>query len=764
VASADAQSVYFDDSGADVMVLGNDSYYEVAFSKTNGAIVGITDKATLTQVSPGSLDSSLWAIESHDQWSYASEYSAAGPSVFSYTWAAAAQTLTLTYAADPISNSHPLTVVVVVSPSDGASLDMSIAVTNEDEREVGLISFPHRLALDLGADDAVLLPVGYPGMLLEADFFASGDGPEPYDNYNGLWHADWVGIHRDGADLSMYALRDGLPLIGTKLGLRRSQGSSEHNFSYDHAYRVWLAETETFSGPDTRFLFGRSFEESLQAYREENGIDQFPSLAEKLGDRFSDFAAAPLLCHGFGEASNVFQYEDVADLADAFPNPSLMMLSWYWEGDFEGNHPDYVPPNPTWGTTDDFVQMVADIKAQGKLPMLFTLPIWWNENSREITELPPASLEDIAVIDIEGHPSYTNWGPNWGYNVSLCSAYTVQRIEQIFSDVFDTYGADVIYEDVVGAVPSMLDFNANCADETMYGQNIIEHLEQHSDVTIVVELGFDRLAETVIGFMGTLLDKENMPPRSPFGPMDGWRPYPTAPMLYHDKIIPYPYWSSAPTAYEISFNLHFGIPLTEWIYVPTTPSIPLIRDFQQRILARIIGKRMTDYEDLAQSVSQSTFEDISVIWNRSYLTEYDTGVHTLPPMGSLVTSASGDLVGGILTRFNGVELSTGDHYLVVEFSEDLVTVRHPLGTDSPISITIPTNWIDVSSIGVDAVLQAGRTPIEHTLSAGNVVFTMERLVNSALVDRFEIIYGVVFRDGFESGDTSAWSSEVGGLP
>lgn len=46
-------SIYFDDSGPELLVLGNDTW-EVAFRKTNGGIVYITDKTVGGMLSTGS--------------------------------------------------------------------------------------------------------------------------------------------------------------------------------------------------------------------------------------------------------------------------------------------------------------------------------------------------------------------------------------------------------------------------------------------------------------------------------------------------------------------------------------------------------------------------------------------------------------------------------------------------------------------------------------------------------------------------------------
>jgi hypothetical protein len=55
-----AGTIYFNDSAADVMVLGNSAYYEIGLRKSNGAIAYIKDKSTGQNVTPGSRYECLW--------------------------------------------------------------------------------------------------------------------------------------------------------------------------------------------------------------------------------------------------------------------------------------------------------------------------------------------------------------------------------------------------------------------------------------------------------------------------------------------------------------------------------------------------------------------------------------------------------------------------------------------------------------------------------------------------------------------------------
>jgi hypothetical protein len=112
------QSIYFDDSGANIMVLGN-NYYEIGFRKSNGGIAYIIDKSTGQHVSEGSRYECLWGAVFYDaSTSYIGgcNYNTAGR-VFSYSWSSSSQRLTFNYNPNP-SESQAVTATVTIQASE----------------------------------------------------------------------------------------------------------------------------------------------------------------------------------------------------------------------------------------------------------------------------------------------------------------------------------------------------------------------------------------------------------------------------------------------------------------------------------------------------------------------------------------------------------------------------------------------------------------------------------------------------------------------
>jgi hypothetical protein len=740
-----SQTITFSDSNPDTMVISNGIAYEIGLSKLNGAISYIDDLKNGKRLTEGSADSCLWIARNSDYWECRSSVFGQGSNIFSYQWDDQLYTLTLNYS-DTSENYEGVIGTVTLTVTNGAWFDMQMSVENRWQKPLLSLSFPHNLTFKKDDIDQAVVPIIFPGIMLEKNYFSLETNY--IDVYPGTFHTDYLGFGIGDGRLCMYTLRKGLPVRSVKLGVQYLE-SGYHSAVHDYN-QLWIEPGETWTSPVSRVWIGESYLNTLKSCRNDNGLDLIPSLQEKFGDRFEDFAKSPVFCYSIGESVSK-PFNEIAEWALSHPSPNITMINAYYSGGFHGYHPDYLPPNPQWGTTEDFQQMVSDLKKQGKWIMPFILPNWWHEDSPTLQNLSGVTLQDIAELDIEGNPRFHSWGSNGGYFISPKHPFVISRLQKIYEDIFTTYGCDMVYEDVIGCHSAGLDFNANLATPMDLVEDWLDHFKTYSQYYRAVEGGSDRMAEYSFGFMGTV---HSGSPLGPAGHVDFvlgskiWRPYPTAPILYHDKVVPMQFWGSL---YKelLSWDLLYGCQLNIWIDdgVPerasNSPWIPVMRDFQRYVVSRLTGKQMTDYSDLTDVVAQSTFEDITVIYNWDENNFYNSGEHTISPQGALVTSANGDLVAGILLRYNGENLSAGDHYLIIENQNDTLYVRQPMGADTPIKIDRPVQWTDSSKIHIYAHWdrKTGFEEIVPTIEDNHIQFNLSRIVSGDTVSYYEITYG-----------------------
>ncbi|MBN2357389.1 T9SS type A sorting domain-containing protein [candidate division KSB1 bacterium] len=739
-----SQTIFFDDSDPNVMVVGNGTVYEIGIHKNTGAILYIEDIRTGTQLTIGLEWDPLWNVRFDDSTELvSSEYNPQNLNKFYYAWDAVNNTLTLDYIPDSGANPK-ITATVTLEITNDNFFNLQLHLKNEGGKPIREIGFHDRLGLALGNGDCALTPFGYPGIMLGSDFFASN---EHMLYYYPAVDGDFIGLRIKNSQMSVYALRDAGDIIPRSLGLQaKLDTASPDNYLLIRKYITWVEHDSSWTSPTTRFRIGPTFNEALAAYRMENGIDKFLTLPAKLGDKFDMFSKSPLYYYAFAPWEPPgFLFSEFSSILKPYPSPSIIMLSMYYMYGFPGYSPDYIPPVPFLGSTEDFQNMVDSLQAQGRLVMPFTHSIYWHDHSATIQNLPAGvQLQDICVITEDGSvDTMLHWNGQFilfdkYYCVSPCSPFVQQRLAQVYSDIFQVYGCDMMYRDCIGGTAAPYDFNVNASNPTQDFQRWKEHLQQFKNYPVVTEGGYDRLTESITGIMGTNYDNF-------FGSDKGWnydtddgywRPYPVAPFLYGDKVTFYNSWGTNATdkdiiAWNLFFNCPFTMPLGDvfpWTIHEETDIWPwcwVIHDFQYHVVSRTMGQLMDEYNDLDGAATRAVYGNITAIRNWDKENTYDVDELTIAPNGVVVFSDGGDWVAGILNKFNGQALSPGDHYLVYRTFEDSIIVHHPMGDNSPIRVNRPDGWIYSQGILVHAKGLEGSREISPTIDENYIQFNMD---------------------------------------
>ena len=746
-------TITFDDSDPDIMTLSNADYYTIGLRKSNGAIAYIVDKTAGVTVTFGSYDDNLWLAQFTDASVVsATNYSLTGSAAFTYTWTPT-NSLRLIYTPDPAS-SQKLTATVILTATEQPYFDMRIEIENGWGSVLDTVSFPYRLQFAESAIKEALLPTYYPGIVFESSFFTSYHpvtATSVADIYPGAaYHAAYLALElQTGGRLSFYLLWPRGPVRPIRMGLEHLGDSASQTTSLVSDFPVWTSDGESWRSPVVRVSLGRSFLETIGDYRRDNGLDAFPSLQDKLGDKFNAVSQAPLAYLAADEGTTL-PFRQWPDLFAQLPSPSIILLSNYYNGGFHGYHPDYLPPRADYGTQEEFRQMFEAAHNQGHLVMPFTLPVWWHEDSPTVQGLTSTpTITDVAQhIDEAGTPSYHCWDPaSCGYNVCPYHPYVQQRLAQNIVSMTQYLPSDLLYEDVIGGGWSY-DFNPSSPSPLDLAEGWLDHTRAYSDVLIISEASYDRMADSVVGMFATILETETW---NQWWGEGNWRVFPAAPLLMHDKILFYDYWGFEDTRQELSLNLAFGygnrqrVPGTTYDPVyREEPWVRVVSDFQAHVLSRYTGARMTDYVRLPGNATRSTFqtgtETIHVVMNWDPTNPYSIGDYVLPPEGAVVTTTNGDLIAGLFTTYNGVPLSAGDHAIIEQRGSNEITVRQPLGADTDLTIESLSGWGPSDPIWVLAYGRNDRlievfTP---TVTADSVTFTYRQCVQGQRVYYYKI--------------------------
>jgi len=232
---------------------------------------------------------------------------------------------------------------------------------------------------------------------------------------------------------------------------------------------------------------------------------------------------------------------------------------------------------------------------------------------------------------------------------------------------------DCVFLDQIGARPWLRDFNPASPTPLAYDDGWLSLIAPYRDRCLMVEDGWDRLAQTCAGFHGGLLlmDRESDSPNTDWG-TGNWEPYPLADWLLHDKVLLYQHdlYEGTMTADldVLTWNVAFGFQLSyRWDGVDGTLSSPWLQAvgaFQRTLGPLYAGKALDAFEEPAPGVTVSTFGNLTVLANWTSAPYAADGFGVAP--GGFLARGPGLVAGAFSGSFEGAPLSSGTHLIVAD--------------------------------------------------------------------------------------------------
>ena len=728
------------------MVLGNQEYYEIGFRKSNGSISYIRDKSTGKNVTLGSRYESLWGAvfeEGTPDYVGGGLYDSTSANHFGYTWSNSSKTLILDYTPNKASSQY-VTAKVTITASELPWFDMHLHLQNHWGYRLDYVLFPSDLVITKADIKEVILPV-LPGIVLKPSFFQQNRTyTAKYPGYPGLF-ADYVSLSSTAGHMAIYSLYGSEPLRPVVIGFINDNEYIADTTFYYHTFGAGVSNGNSWESPRVRIRISQPASDTIAAFRFDNGLDRFQSLTHKAGVYYDQIVQSPLLKIDAVQWNIPFT-EYLGRLIEV-PSPGILHPVAFQLGGHDKHYPDFLPPDPSWGTTAQFAAMLRQAQGLGFLVMPYTNPTWWDDGSPTLRAMPePLTISDIAVLDRDGQPVYEYYDSRGGYVVSPHAPFVQQRLAQLVREMTIDLPSDLLFEDQVGARPWLFDYGHVSPSVDAYIEGWIEHTRTfNDDILLMTELGFDRLVEYEVGFHGSVLLPEKFGYTSDWWGDGNWRPYPLAPLLARDKVLFYqhdlaPETMTADKA-TLTWNLAFGYMLSYDLGYGGglgNPWLDLVSAFQKRVLARYASEPMTGFHDLEAKATLTTFETFTVIANWNEASRYDIGPYTLSPQGVLVTNVDGSLVAGVFDRYNNVPLSAGDHYLIEERESDAILISQPLGADTSLTLSLLPGWAQGDPIQVWAYAANGCLidSVPVTVTAQTLTFTYRQEIAGQRVVRY----------------------------
>ena len=732
--------VSFDAHAGSTLVVSGGTY-RLALSKRNGKIVALSERAG---ESPLVRDTNrcLWGVLSASDTSYLGGCSFAprGASRFSYRWLAGSATLVLEY------RSPAFGAATVTLRARSTYFDLRLRIENRGKLRTR-VQFPSTLAGDTGTVAAGYVPEVLPGLRLQPGYFSRI--ANTVQIYPSRWaFADYLALDIGSGHLSFYSISRG-PLYPVRLGFLRGDPPapcSGLSYCIVHEYQTWIRRGTTWTSPVVRVRVGDTAQQSTLAYGHDNGIDAYPSVQSKLGARLDTLARAPLIK---ANLQLIPPFREWAGELGKLPSPALLHPVGFQVGGHDTNDPDFLPPDPRFGSNADFSAMIAAAHAHGDLVMPYGNVSWWDPTSPTLAQLAPAQIKDVAVIDEHGVPATVAYGPHSGVIVSPYAPLVRRRMSQYMDDWHTTVPADCLFFDQLGARPWLRDFNPASPSPSAYDDGWLVAIAPYRDRCLMVEDGWDRLARDSVGFHGSalMMSRELDLMNSFFGP-GNWQPYPIADWLFHDKVLLYQHdlydGTMAVDDEVLTWNMAFGLVSSySWdaLSPGANPQLDFVGELQRAFGPHYAGIRLSDYRDLAPAVTQSTFGDLTVVANRNGGSAYAAGAFDVAPNGFFAHTQDDTLLGGIFAgRFDGLALSPGTHHLLVERRADGVVVRQPIGADTDLAVALGTA---AQSLRATALARDGTAVgiVDGTLDGGRFTFRYSRTLDGRAVSAYRIAPG-----------------------
>ena len=755
---SNAQGVVFDDSDSGVLRLSN-AVYELGLSAENGAILYLFDKNENSHTTLGSNNECLWGVYETQFTLYEGGclFEANGSKRFEYEWLPEVNQLVLTYRSS-VQDDY-VAAEVRLTASDSSWLDLALQIENGWNTPIEYILFPSDLLFESARIEEGILPL-LPGVGLNEGFFE--DNRTYVASYPAPLFADYTAVSLDTTNLTLYSIANPDKIQPVHIGFIFNGGAPASTVLH-HTFEDHVESGSQWQSPTVRLHVGESFVETAVAYRENNQLDQTPSLSEKLGNQYHNVVSAPLLKADMWQLESQLNVTFESYKTEVFPHlptPALFHPVTFWDGAFDDQYPDLLPTNPSLGTVAELADLFQDAQERGMLVMPYTNPTWWDDEAETTQSLSQTvGIERFAALNRQDEPIYEVYNGKGGYVVSPTSPEVQNALEQSVAEMLNILPSDLLFEDQIGARPPKLDFNAFSEHPTDYVLGWLAHTKKFAaETSLMTEGGYDALLETEAGFHSSILLSQRLGATDDWWGDDQWRPLPIATLMGRDKTLFYQHnlapqtmttdeatlsWNSG-MGYMLSYDLFdsmFGGGLTD-------PWLDIVSHFQKEVLAQYAGERVVDFRNIAANVTETTFETTAVITNWHH-EPYEVGDSTISPNGMLIQNKNGDFQAGLFSIFAGKSLAEPT-YIIQNNEFNALTLWHSSPAEIIFELPLPEGWSEEDSFVLQKLDALGQVVSEAPIRLldGVLRYTHAGLNSLANVDQYRILNRSIFLQTF----------------
>ncbi len=490
-------------------------------------------------------------------------------------------------------------------------------------------------------------------------------------------------------------------------------GDAEGGY-WERGFATYVTAGNTWQSPVVRLSLGQTATNAISDYGAANGYNR--TLDDKMSPGILDTFRESVMIHYVGVSTQLMARMHL------LPPTSLLHFEQYLYGGFDKQYPDHLPPNPSFGTPEDFTNFLGMAKAAGHLTMPYTNPTFWGEDPRGPTFL--AKGTDPLVLNPDGSFSYEEYFGEGGYTATPWHPDVRDANEDIISQFLTHYPVDLVFQDQIGARTWQYDLNPASPTPVAYiAGNAARAGEDSASIPVSTENGWDRLVNAEAQFCGMswgLAPTINAPVwrrflRERYAP-ETWNVFPLAQIIAHDKVAMYHGNLNQPvTDFETaSWTLGLGYGMS--YYLVAEDLLMWIDRLQASVCARYIGEPTGAFHhrwgsqtpEPDNGVMEATYGPVDIVANLAPEALVTNGI-TIAPHGFLADAP--DMRAAVLIPPGA---STSEAYVVETTASGFDFWVYSRG-DRQASLTLPTGYNGHVTLSLD-----GAPPV-HTQIIDNLL-------------------------------------------
>jgi len=375
-------------------------------------------------------------------------------------------------------------------------------------------------------------------------------------------------------------------------------GGDENGGYAERAFGTCVTPGSSWRAPTVRLLAGKSAPQALRLYEQANQMRR--RLADKMPRPLLEQFKRAVLIYYAGNAREKTLF------LSHLPVPSLVHFADYLKGGFDKEYPDHLPPNPRFGTPQEFATFLREARRMGHPVMPYTNPTWWCDDPKG----PTFQREGDGPLlrTLEGSLFRERYASNEGYTICFWHPAVQEANRRTRRQFTQEFPVDVLFQDQCGARGWLYDMNPASPTPYAYTEGLLSMVaEDSARVPLSTESGWDWVAEYVsqVSGMGwslvptefapdwVVLLREQVSTRL-------WEIFPLAQFLAHHKaaMTLHNLGQSVTNREVLAWVLGLGFALIARVSAPSLAQdaprewLRWLSRLQQSVCARYIGERL----------------------------------------------------------------------------------------------------------------------------------------------------------------------------